>query len=330
MTMKSDLINYLLEADDFVSGQEIANKLNISRNAVWKAINKARKEGFEIEAVPNRGYRIVSTDDVFNENTITAELKTKWLGADGNVVFIREIDSTNEEAKRRSMAGAGNGLLIAADFQSAGKGRRGRTWQASPGTTIAMSYLLKPDFVPDLAPMMTLLMAMATAKAIREVAGLEAEIKWPNDVIVGGKKLVGILTEMAIESDYIQYVVIGTGINVNVTDFPDDIKDKATSLLIETGKKVSRAKLVAAAAAAFEEYYEVFCSEGNLASLREEYNSLCVNVGRRVRVLDPKGEYEADAYGINEKGELRVRCDDGSEVLVYAGEVSVRGIYGYT
>lgn len=330
MTMKNDLIDYLTEADGFVSGQEIANRLQISRNAVWKAINKARKDGFEIEAVPNRGYRIVSSEDAFSQKAISSELQTSWLGRDERIHFFSEIDSTNEEAKRQSLNGAGNGEMFVADYQNAGKGRRGRVWTAAPGTTIAMSYLLKPDLVPDIAPMMTLLMAMASTRAIREISGIDAQIKWPNDVVSGGKKLVGILTEMAVESDYIQYVVIGTGINVNVTDFPEEIKDRATSLLLESGKKVSRAKLVAAAAKAFEDYYDIFLRDGNLSSLCEEYNSLCVNVGRRVRVLDPKGEYDAEAYGINEKGELRVRRDDGSEVLVYAGEVSVRGIYGYT
>ena len=323
-----NLIDYLIEADGFVSGQEIADRLNISRNSVWKAVNKARKEGFCIEAVPNRGYRLVSKEDAFSEKSICDELHTKWLGANGKISFFNEIDSTNDEAKRRFENGAESGLIVVADFQSAGKGRRGRTWSSPAGTTISMSYLLKPEFVPDLAPMMTLLMAMATAKAIRIVTGLEAQIKWPNDVVVNGKKLVGILTEMSAEPDFIHYVVIGTGINVNVTEFPEEISSTATSLLLETQNKVSRSRIVAEAAAAFEEYYDIFCDDGTLGNLNACMK--CVNVGRRVRVLDPKGEYEADALGIDEQGELIVRCDDGRHINVYAGEVSVRGVYGYT
>lgn len=329
--MANNLIKFLTEADGFVSGQEIADKLGISRNSVWKAVNKARKSGFEIEAVPNRGYRVVSREDVFCEEELRDVMKTKWLGAGDNLVFMKTVDSTNTECKRRSENGAGNGLLVITDSQTSGKGRRGREWKTPECTNVAMSYLLKPDFIPDIAPMLTLVMAMAAAKGIAEVTGLDVKIKWPNDIVINGKKVVGILTEMALEEDTISYVIIGTGINVNTTEFPEEISKTATSLYIEAGnKKISRAKIAAASALAFEEYYAKFQETEDLSALEDEYNAICVNVGRRVRVLDPKGEYEADSKGINSKGELMVTKDDGTSVNVYAGEVSVRGVYGYT
>ena len=322
-----ELIEFLKEKNDFVSGQEIADAMHISRNAVWKQIEHLRKEGIEIEAVTGRGYRIVNTSDAFGEKSIRSLLHTKWLGRE--LLFFDEIDSTNDELKRRADKGAEEGLVAVADIQSKGKGRRGRAWETPAGVNIAMSYLLRPGLAPDIAPMMTLIMAIAAAKGIREVSSLDVGIKWPNDIVVNGRKLVGILTEMTAEPDYIHEVIVGTGINVNTESFPEEIKATATSMRIEGGKKYSRSKVVAAVTDAFETYYEIFCATGDLSALRPDYNAACVNVGAGVRVLDPKGEYDGMAKGIDNKGELIVIKEDGSETRVYAGEVSVRGIYGY-
>lgn len=322
-----ELIEFLKEKNDFVSGQEIADAMHISRNAVWKQIEHLRKEGIEIEAVTGRGYRIVNTSDAFGEKSIRSLLHTKWLGRE--LLFFDEIDSTNDELKRRADKGAEEGLVAVADIQSKGKGRRGRAWETPAGVNIAMSYLLRPGLAPDIAPMMTLIMAMAAAKGIREVSSLDVGIKWPNDIVINGRKLVGILTEMTAEPDYIHEVIVGTGINVNTESFPEEIKATATSMRIEGGQKYSRSKVVAAVTDAFEAYYEIFCATGDLSALRSDYNAACVNVGAGVRVLDPKGEYDGMAKGIDNKGELIVIKEDGSETRVYAGEVSVRGIYGY-
>ncbi|MBO6214134.1 MAG: biotin--[acetyl-CoA-carboxylase] ligase [Lachnospiraceae bacterium] len=325
--MSDRLLEIFNSSEEYVSGQEIADKLGISRNAVWKTVQKARKEGYEIEAVPRRGYRLVNSGEAFGVNSIRNALKTRWLGKE--LVFMEEVDSTNEECKRRSRKGAGEGLVVIADSQSAGKGRRGRGWSSEKGTTISMSYLLKPDFSPDIAPMLTLIMAMAAAEGISRVTGIDVGIKWPNDIVINGKKAVGILTEMTAEPDYIQEVVIGTGINVTVKEFPEAIRDTATSLYLETGKIFSRAQIAGEITTSFEIYYERFVKEGNLSRLTNAYNALCVNTGKRVRVLDPKGEYEAEAVGINERGELLVETDSGEVNNIYSGEVSVRGIYGY-
>ena len=325
--MKDGLLELLLKSEEYISGQEIADRLKISRNAVWKAVEKIRREGYNIEAVTGKGYRLISADDAFGINSIRESLSTEWLGHE--LVYYDEIDSTNNEAKRRADKGAAEGLLIVADSQTGGKGRRGRVWQTPPGTNIAMSFLLRPDFSPDMAPMLTLVMAMATAEGIQDVTGTEAGIKWPNDIVLNGRKVVGILTEMTAEPDYIHDVIIGTGINVNTKEFPLEIRATATSLFIETGHIWPRAEITGAVINAFEKYYEIFRKTDSLAGLSKEYNKKCVNTGKRVRVLDPKGEYEADAHGINGTGELAVKKDDGSLVNVYAGEVSVRGIYGY-
>ncbi len=301
--------------------------MGISRNAVWKQIERLRREGVEIEAVTGKGYRIVDEGDAFGKRSIEAFLDTSWLGRE--LLFFDEIDSTNDEIKRRAEKGATEGLLAVADTQNKGKGRRGRGWANPAGVNIAMSYLLKPDLTPNTAPMMTLIMALAAVRGIKEVSGLDVRIKWPNDIVINGKKLVGILTEMTAEPDCIHEVIVGTGINVNTRSFPDEIRTTATSMYLEGGRIYSRAKVTAFVTNAFEKYYESFLESGDLSGLKDEYNDACVNLGAEVRVLDPKGEYEGTSCGIDDKGELIVVKKDGARERVYAGEVSVRGIYGY-
>ena len=266
--------------------------------------------------------------DVFGKDAVLSALKTEYLGKE--TVFFDEIDSTNTEVKRRADKGAGEGLLIIADVQNKGKGRRGRSWENPGGVNIAMSLLLKPGFSPDTAPMLTIVMALSCAEGIKKVTGLSPYIKWPNDIVLSGKKCVGILTEMTAQNGKIEYVIIGTGINVNNTGFSGELGNKATSLFLETGNKQSRALITAEIINSFEKYYDIFRKTGSLSELSGKYNDICVNSGKRVCVLDPKGAYEADALGINDRGELIVRTDDGRELNVYAGEVSVRGVYGYT
>ena len=217
-----------------------------------------------------------------------------------------------------------------ADEQTAGRGRSGRHWVTPPGTAIAFTLLLKPDIPPSRISMVTLVMGLAVCSAIRRLTGLDAGIKWPNDVVIDGRKVCGILTEMSAEMDGVHYIVIGTGINTNLTSFPDEIKDVATSLQIQLGHPVDRAEVLVEVIELFEEYYEKFEKDGDLSSLQDIYNEALLNRGRKVRVLDPKGEYTGRALGIDPEGKLLVeRDDDGETVKVWSGEVSVRGIYGY-
>ena len=177
--------------------------------------------------------------------------------------------------------------------------------------------------------MVTLVMGMAVAEGIRATCGVDARIKWPNDIVAGGRKLCGMLAEMSVEREFIHYVVVGVGINVKEQVFPEEIADTATSLWQECGRKVSRGQLIVNVMKAFEARYKVFCGSRSLSGLVEEYNGMLVNKNREVRVLDPKGEFRGVSRGINEKGELLVELEDGSVTAVYAGEVSVRGVYGY-
>lgn len=342
--MKAEILTLLREQNDFVSGQELCERFGVSRTAVWKAINQLKKEGYGIEAVQNRGYRLTKEEeDVYGLSELNSRIRTKWVGKPA--YFYESVGSTNVQAKIDAENGAAAGTLIVADMQTAGRGRRGRGWNSPAGTNIYYTLILKPEFAPDKASMLTLLMAMAVAQGIhktlldmknsktadeKEMSEIpKLGIKWPNDIVVNGKKICGILTEMSVERDYIQYVVIGVGINVRRQDFAPEIADTAACLEAECGKRISRCTLIADIMEAFEADYEVFCREESLAGLRRKYDTMLVNKDREVCVLDPKGEYRGIARGINDTGELLVELADGSVTEVYAGEVSVRGIYGY-
>lgn len=325
--MKTKILKYLKETDGYVSGQELCERLGVSRTAVWKIIRQLEEEGYEIEAVRNRGYRLTGSADILNEAEIRAVLTSRWLGQ--NVKFLEETDSTNNVIRRMAEQGAPEGTLAVAEIQTAGKGRRGRSWSSPKGSGIWHSFLLRPDFAPEHASMLTLLAAMAVQKAVCDVTGLDGLIKWPNDIVVNGKKICGILTEMSTEEDTIRYVVVGIGINANTPDFPEEIRATATSLALELGHPVRRALLINGIMCAFEEYYDIYRQTLDMSRLKEIYNQRLVNVEREVKVLAPRGDYTGVSHGINDEGELIVELADGTIREVNSGEVSVRGIYGY-
>lgn len=325
--MKTEILKLLRKANGYVSGQQICEQLDVSRTAVWKVIRQLKEEGYQIEAVRNRGYRIVEVPDVLTGEELKSLMQTQWAGR--NIVYYPETDSTNLRIRELGDAGAPHGTLAVADMQTAGRGRRGRTWESPPGSSIYMSILLRPDIIPGAAPMLTLVMACSVAEGISDCENVDIRIKWPNDVIAGGKKLVGILTEMSTQIDYINHVTIGVGINVNMTEFPENIRDTATSLRLETGHKVRRAPLIAAIMKRFEENYAVFLKTQDMSGLMEKYSGMLINLDRDVLVLGAEDSYKAHALGIDRQGELIVRREDGTEEKIYAGEVSVRGVYGY-
>ncbi len=238
------------------------------------------------------------------------------------------IDSTNTEARRLSQVEGGDRLVVVADRQTAGKGRRGRSWESDEGGNLYFSVLLRPDFSTEKAPMLTLVMAYSVAEVIREYLP-SVQIKWPNDLVVDGKKLCGILTEMHLCESKIEDVIIGVGINVNCSRFSEGLSDAATSMSMQLGKQVEAGVLLAAVLEAFEKNYREFCQVQTLSFLQGAYHCLLANYEKQVRVLAPGQEYDGLALGINETGELLVQKEDGSVEHVYAGEVSVRGIYGY-
>ena len=270
-------------------------------------------------------YEEIVTDGIYNETTIADQIHTKWAGK--TVHFARKTDSTNLWIKRLAKEGAPEGTLALAEFQSAGRGRLGRSWEVPEGTSVMMSILLRPKFEPQYAPMLTLVMGMAVAKAVKKF-GFDVSIKWPNDVVVSHKKICGILTEMGVRDGKIDYAVIGVGINVNIREFPEEMADKATSLYLESGKEFDRSQIPGLVMEAFEEYYEKFAATCDLSGLKEEYESILANYNQPVRVL-AKEPYEGVARGITDGGELLVEKTDGTIVAVSAGEVSVRGLYSY-
>ena len=270
-------------------------------------------------------YEEIVTDGIYNETTIADQIHTKWAGK--TVHFAREIDSTNLWIKRLAKEGAPEGTLALAEFQSAGRGRLGRSWEVPEGTSVMMSILLRPKFEPQYAPTLTLVMGMAVAKAVKSL-GFDVSIKWPNDVVVSHKKICGILTEMGVRDGKIDYAVIGVGINVNIREFPEEMVDKATSLYLESGKEFDRSQIPGLVMEAFEKYYEKFAATCDLSGLKEEYESILANYNQPVRVL-AKEPYEGVARGITDGGELLVEKTDGTIVAVSAGEVSVRGLYSY-
>lgn len=325
--MKKEILSALYRADGYVSGQQLCEALQVSRTAVWKVINQLKEDGYVIESVPRKGYRILERPDSICAEEICSRLPEHF--SDWKVFYHDEVDSTSNEAKRLAETKETGPALVVADFQKHGKGRRGRSWVMPHGEAVMMSLLLHPQIQPEHASSVTLVMGLAVAKVCRRRYGLDAKIKWPNDVVADGRKLCGILTEMSSERDYIHYIVIGVGINANNVEFPEELRGTAASLKLLTGQTVDRAGLIVAVLEQFVQDYEKFLQTEDVSLLKEEYNGLLAGCGGVVRVLEPGGEYCGISRGINDRGELLVEREDGRLTEVYAGEVSVRGIYGY-
>ena len=325
--MKEKILTCLKKGKGFVSGQAICEELGVSRTAVWKYIRALKQEGYEIESVTRKGYRLLQSPDLITEETIRNGMP-KGLYP-GGIYAFSSIDSTNEEARRAAAGGVAAPALFAADRQTAGKGRRGRTWISPGGEDIFFSILLRPEIEPDQASMLTIIAALSGAAAIEKHGGIPCRIKWPNDLLLHDRKVCGILTEMAVEMDEISYVIVGAGFNLNRMFFDEDIADMASSVLKETGRRVDRTDFLSDFSVEFMDRYRIFLDQGSLAPFLTEYNRRLVNTGRRVKVVRRGQEIIRTAGGINEGGELIVFDDDGKKETILSGEVSVRGLYGY-
>lgn len=318
------ILELLRRQEGFLSGEDIGRELSITRAAVWKGIKKLREEGYEIEAVTNRGYRLTNPETMYNKRELEQGLKTKTMGQ--TIYFYEETDTTNNRARELALEGAPEGTLVVAEKQTAGRGRRGKVWESPLGTGIWMSLVLRPQIAPAEASVLTLLCGLATAEAIEAETGLSAGIKWPNDILINGKKAVGILTEMDCEMSEVHFVIPGIGINVNTASFPPEIADIATSLYLECGKTVSRRRLVHKVLERLEEHYETFLRTGSFAAMLEDYRKHCITLGKEVHVLG-REPFFAEALNITPEGELLVRrADNGKEEVVFSGEVSIRGV----
>ena len=312
-----------------VSGEEMSRRLGISRTAVWKHIRKLRSEGYNIESQTNSGYKLIGSPDVLSLSELEPFLHTEVIGR--NIIYLDSVDSTNTYAKKKAEDPFREGTVVIADGQTVGKGRLGRHWVSAKGKGIWMTIMLKPDILPYDAPKLAIVAALAVVNALRSYCQVEAKIKWPNDIVAGGKKLCGILTEMSAEADEIKYVIIGIGINVNmeIDDFGQELSGIATSIRIEKGGTVSRKALAASVLSEFEEIYKVFVRDGSIRSFLDEYKSKSAVLEKEVILISKKEEIAGLAVDISEEGHLVVKLADGSCREVMSGEVSVRGIYGY-
>ncbi len=324
--MKEKILCLLKEAEGYISGEYMSQMLGVSRTAIWKTIKNIKLEGYVIESVTKKGYRLIKSPDTITPEEIQYHLATKTIGS--KLMFFESVGSTNEEIKKLALQGENEGLVVIANQQVKGKGRRGRHWVSEPNTGIWLSLLLRPPINPNHASRITLVAGLAVCRAIRESTGQEVYIKWPNDIILNGKKICGILTEMSSELDYINYVVVGIGINVNIKTFPEEISNIATSLCIESKRLYKRADIVKGLLQHFEELYESYLETLDLSLFIDDYNQYCINVGREVKVINSEQTLVGQALNVTDTGELVIETN-GQKEIIHAGEVSVRGIHGY-
>lgn len=321
-TIREKLIKLFQEhRDDYISGQKISELLGVSRTAIWKHIAELKKEGYEIEGIQKRGYRLISKPNNIKPHDIRANLNTKTTGQ--AIHFYETVESTQEIAHKLAREGAQEGTVVIAEQQSKGRGRLGRAWESPKGTGIWMSIIVRPNIPPYQAPQLTLLTAVAIVQAIQQVTNLRPEIKWPNDILINGKKLVGILTELQAEADVIQAIIIGIGINVNTKQFPEELKRKATSLLLENnGQEVERAGLIRAIFQQFEKLYEEYLQHGfkPIKLLWESYN---VSIGKYISAKTLSQEINGYAKGITDEGVLLVEDDFGNVHEIYSADIDI-------
>ena len=321
----------LREKGRFVSGEAISAELGITRAAIWKIISALRAQGYEIEAVPGRGYCLKALPDVLNEQTVRSFLGGVQV-VGGRIDCFDTIDSTNAYLKRIAFDGAPDGTVAVAAEQTSGRGRRGRTFQSAAGKGVYLSVLLRPELTPAQLMPLTGLVAVAMSRAVDRVGGTNVQIKWTNDLVLNGRKLCGILTELSVEGETgaLQYVVPGIGINVSQCeeDFDGDVAQIATSILRETGRRISRAELAAAMIEELDALYAALKS-GDTSAYLEEYRRRCVTIGREVQLLWQDTKEKVTALDVDEEFGLIVRRENGTVETVRTGEVSVRGLYGY-
>jgi BirA family transcriptional regulator, biotin operon repressor / biotin---[acetyl-CoA-carboxylase] ligase len=327
--MKDRILELLkTNQDSFISGQRISLELGVSRAAIWKYINALKDEGYEFESSSKIGYRLTSVPDLLTQEEVADKIKNNRIGK--SIIHFNTIDSTNIKAKELAANGAEDGTVIISEEQTAGKGRLGRHWISPKNKGIWMSIILRPHINPMYASRVTLIGAAAVFKAV-ESQGIRTLIKWPNDIVLNGKKVCGILTEMSAELNRIHYLVIGIGINANVDDidFPEEIKTSATSLKIESGHPIDRKSLTAEILNNFEILYDKFLSDSSIKDSVAICRENSVLLGKEIRIINNGKETEAKALDINDDGELVVVHPDGTTGVVFSGEVSMRGLYGY-
>ncbi|WP_100331397.1 biotin--[acetyl-CoA-carboxylase] ligase [Bacillus xiapuensis] len=320
-SVKQKLLEAFSQADgDFVSGQVLAEIVGCSRTAVWKHIETLRNEGFQLEAVRKKGYRILTKPDKVTENEVLIGLQTNWLGKE--IVYKETIDSTQKEALRLAQEDFKEGTVVIAEEQTAGRGRMTRVWHSPKHTGIWMSVILKPPLPPYKAPQFTLITAVAVVEAIMEVTGLTPEIKWPNDILINGKKVTGILTELQADADQIHSLIIGIGINVNQKHFPEELEEVATSLALETGETVSRSRLIQEILKNMEACYDIYMEQG-FADIKKLWEKYAISVGKQITATTISATIKGKALGITEEGVLKLLDEEGTIHDIYSADIEI-------
>jgi BirA family transcriptional regulator, biotin operon repressor / biotin---[acetyl-CoA-carboxylase] ligase len=321
--LRKDLLDAFTNAgESYISGQQLAELIGCSRTAVWKHIEVLRKEGFELEAVRRKGYRIVRTPETITADEIRLGLKTKFIGK--NIHYEESVESTQKIAHRLAYEDVPEGTVIIAEEQTTGRGRMDRKWHSPKYTGIWMSLILRPNIALTKAPQLTLLTAVAIVQAIEEITDLTPEIKWPNDILLNGKKVTGILTELQAEADRIHSIIIGIGINVNQSngDFPIELQKIATSLLIEKRETISRADLIKAIFTKMEKLYLLFLDQGFLP-IKLLWESYAVSIGKSITARTITHTIVGKALGITDEGVLKIEDESGVLHHVYSADIDL-------
>ncbi len=315
------LVHLLVKnATVLVPGPKIASEIGVSRSTVWMWIEKLRALGVAIKGHPRGGYQLQKLPDILVPSLVRSEPLHGEIGH--KIIHYFRAESTNTVALELSPHDGPHGTVVIAEEQTAGRGRMGRTWYSEKSSGIYVSILLRPPLSPAAAPILTLLAGIAACEAIRSVTGLSVDIRWPNDLLVNGKKVCGILTEMQAEVDRLHRVVLGIGINVNHHEMPEELRPIATSLAIEGGQRYSRLQILVALLRELEHFYHLFLKDGNAAIIRHWTSASTYAEGKRVRIKTRAGEFSVTTAGLDLTGALKIRYDDGKEELFVAGEIS--------
>ena len=324
MSTKDKLLLYLKRNQgNWVSGELISSKLSVSRAAIWKHIQKLKEEGYIIESASKKGYLLSKSSDPITADEIRQGLSTKVFGKK-NIIFLKETDSTNTRAKELAAQGAPEGTLVIAEKQTSGRGRRGRNWFSPPGGGIYCSLILRPVLSPSETPRITLMTAVVLAETLISLMKLKLRIKWPNDILVNGKKLAGILTEISTEMDAVNYIVVGLGMNVNtqLEDLPREIKKTATSILIETKKPFPRVKLIQHYLKLYEKYYDMF-KKNDFKPIMKRWRELADIIGKQIRVDVIGKTHIGKVVDVDNDGVLILKDDKGVLQRIFSGDVTL-------
>jgi BirA family transcriptional regulator, biotin operon repressor / biotin---[acetyl-CoA-carboxylase] ligase len=325
--LQSEIRKKLLDAfsnndDQYLSGQTLADTIGCSRTAIWKHIEELRKDGFELEAIRNKGYRIVKTPERVSADEIRLGLKTKFLGQ--TIHYEDTVDSTQRVAHRLAYDQSMEGTVVVAEEQTLGRGRMERKWYSPKYTGIWMSIILRPKIPLPKAPQLTLIAAVAVVQAIEELTELTPQIKWPNDILINGKKMTGILTELQAEADQINSVIIGMGINVNqkLEDFPIELREIATSLANEQGVYFSRSAMIRSVLTHLEKLYFLYIEKGFLP-IKILWESYAISIGKTIKARTLSNVFEGKALGITDDGVLKIEDHSGEIHYIYSADIEL-------